>query len=433
MLPIEERDAISRLVHEQVVPAIGCTEPICVALAVSRATEELGCLPQRIMVRLSANILKNAMGVGIPGTGMVGLPIAIALGAIVGKSKYGLEVLRDSTPESVKAGQQYIEEQHIDIALAENAPSKLFVDVEASDADGHVARAVISEHHTNFIHVSRDERVLLDSSTGVSEIESDDKEATLQLNLRKVFEYATTSPLEEIEFINEAKRLNENAAARSLEGNYGHCLGKVLSRPLGRGIMGESIFSHILSSTSCACDARMAGAMIPVMSNSGSGNQGICATNPVVVFAEENHNTAEELTRALMLSHLTAIYIKQSLGALSALCGCVVAATGSSCGITYLMGGGYEEVSSAVKNMIANLTGMICDGAKPSCALKLTTGVSTAVLSAMLAMQGNCVSSVEGIIDDDVDQSIRNLVSIGTDAMNETDREVLKIMTHKTK
>lgn len=434
MLSIEERDAINHLVHEQVVPAIGCTEPICVALAVSRATEELGTRPQRIKVRLSANILKNAMGVGIPGTGMVGLPIAIALGALIGKSSYGLEVLRDCTPEAVKEGQLYIDEQHIDITLADDAPSKLYVDVVVSNTEGHTAQATIAYHHTNFIFVAKGEKVLLDKRGGgtVSEGENSDGE-TLHLTMRKVFDYATTSPLDEIEFINEARRLNENAAARSLEGNYGHCLGKVLSRPLGRGIMGESIFSHILSSTSCACDARMAGAMIPVMSNSGSGNQGICATNPVVVFAEENHNTAEELTRALMLSHLTAIYIKQSLGALSALCGCVVAATGSSCGITYLMGGGYTEVTSAVKNMIANLTGMICDGAKPSCALKLTTGVSTAVLSAMLAMQGNCVTSVEGIIDDDVDQSIRNLVSIGTDAMNETDREVLKIMTHKTK
>ena len=153
---------------------------------------------------------------------------------------------------------------------------------------------------------------------------------------------------------------------------------------------------------------------------------------PVVVFAEENHNTDEELIRALMLSHLTAIYIKQSLGVLSALCGCVVASTGSSCGITYLMGGKYEQVSYAVKNMIANLTGMICDGAKPSCALKLTSGVSTAVLSAMLAMQQKCVSSVEGIIDDDVDKSIHNLTSIGAEAMNETDRKVLDIMVHKS-
>ena len=175
----------------------------------------------------------------------------------------------------------------------------------------------------------------------------------------------------------------------------------------------------------------MAGAMFPVMSNSGSGNQGISATLPVVVFAEDKQCNEEQLIRALTLSHLTVIYIKQSLGRLSALCGCVVAATGSSCGITYLMGGGLNEVSSAVKNMVANITGMICDGAKPSCALKVTSGISTAVLSAMLAMEQKCVTSVEGIIDDSVDITIQNMTTIGKEGMNETDRLVLKIMTDK--
>jgi L-cysteine desulfidase len=253
----------------------------------------------------------------------------------------------------------------------------------------------------------------------------------VQLTLHKVYEFATTMPLDDLHFILEAKRLNEEAARSGLRENYGHQLGKTLCGPLGRGIMGDSIFAKVVSVTSCACDARMAGAMVPVMSNSGSGNQGICATLPVVVFAEENHNTEEELIRALILSNLTAIYMKQHLGALSALCGCVVASTGSSCGMTYLMGGSYEQISYSVKNMIANLTGMICDGAKPSCALKLTSGVSTAVLSAMLAMQHKYVTSVEGIIDDDVDQSIRNLTAIGSKGMDETDRYVLDIMTHK--
>jgi L-cysteine desulfidase len=175
----------------------------------------------------------------------------------------------------------------------------------------------------------------------------------------------------------------------------------------------------------------MGGAMIPVMSNSGSGNQGICATNPVCVYAKENENTSEELVRALMLSHLTAIYIKQSLGKLSALCGCVVASIGSSCGITYLMGGDYERICYSVKNMIANLAGMVCDGAKPSCALKVSSGVSTAVLSAMLAIQNRYVTNVEGIIEDDVDRCIHNLTRIGAYGMNETDEMVLDIMTHK--
>lgn len=437
MLNETEKQQITQLVHHWVVPAIGCTEPICVALAASKAAEVLGGVPDRIEARLSANILKNAMGVGIPGTGMVGLPIAIALGVLVGKSEYGLEVLRDSTPAMVEQGKAYIDAGRINIALKTDAPEKLYVEVVAHDADGHKATVVIAREHTHYIYVAKDDEVLCNeplqpnAHAGACGADIPTTKSSLQLTLRKVWEYATTMPLDEINFINEARRLNGEAARLSLQGNYGHCLGKVLSRPLGRGIMGDSIYSHIISSTACACDARMAGAMIPVMSNSGSGNQGICATNPVVVFAEENHNTAEEMTRALMLSHLTAIYIKQNLGTLSALCGCVVAATGSSCGITYLMGGGYEQVTFAVKNMIANLTGMICDGAKPSCAMKLTTGVSTAVLSAMLAMQGNCVTSVEGIIDDDVDQSIRNLVSIGADAMNETDHCVLDIMTHK--
>lgn len=195
--------------------------------------------------------------------------------------------------------------------------------------------------------------------------------------------------------------------------------------------MGDSVFSHILSYTSAVCNTRMAGAMILVMSNSGSGNQGISATLPVVVFAEENGKSEEELIRALMLSHLTVIYIKQSFRCLSALCGCVVAATGFSCGITWLMGGGYNQVAFTVQNMIANLTGMICDGAKPSCALKVTTGVLTAVQSAMMAMEVRCVTSVEGTIDENVDQSIRNLTRIGSQAMNGTDRMVLDIMVHK--
>ncbi len=171
---------------------------------------------------------------------------------------------------------------------------------------------------------------------------------------------------------------------------------------------------------------------MPVIIVSGSGNQGIAATLPVVVYAEETGADEERLVRALTLSHLTVIYIKQSLGRLSALCGCVVAATGSSCGIVYLMGGGFAQVTAAVKNMIANLTGMICDGAKPSCAMKLASGVSTAVLSALMAMDGHCVSPVEGIIDEDVDKCIRNLTDIGRDGMCETDRLVLGIMTGKS-
>ena len=248
-----------------------------------------------------------------------------------------------------------------------------------------------------------------------------------------MYDFAMTAPLDEIRFILETRDLNKAAAEKSFAGRYGHQLGRVMRNSISeRKVLGDNTFSRIVSYTSAACDARMAGAMIPVMSNSGSGNQGITATMPVVVYAEDNGNSEEELIRALTLSHLTVIYIKQSLGRLSALCGCVVAASGSSCGITYLMGGSYEQISYAVKNMVGNLTGMLCDGAKPSCALKVSSGVSTAVFSAILAMENHTVSSVEGIVDEDVDLTIHNLTSIGREAMNETDRMVLDIMTHKS-
>lgn len=421
------KEQILTLIHKEVVPAVGCTEPMAVALCVARATELLGCRPQKIQALLSANILKNAMGVGIPGTGMIGLPIAIALGAIVGKSEYELEVLKDLTPDTLEEGRAYIaDSSHIDIKLKDGICDKLYIEVRC-EADGHETVAIIRGSHTAFVFCSKDGEVLLDADAVQQSAETEDE----QLSMRVVYDFAMNTPIDELRFILEARELNMAAAQASIKGNYGHCLGKTMDRPLAHGVFGNSIFSHIISKTASACDARMGGAMIPVMSNSGSGNQGICATNPVAVYAMENENTEEETIRALILSHLTAIYIKQSLGKLSALCGCVVASIGSSCGITYLMGGDYTHICYSVNNMIANLTGMICDGAKPSCALKISSGVSTALLSALLSMENRHVTSAEGIIDQDVDRSIHNLTSIGADAMTETDRLVLKIMTSK--
>ncbi len=427
MLSSSEREAIVALIKREVVPAIGCTEPVAVSLCVARATELLGAKPDSVSVRLSANILKNAMGVGIPGTGMIGLPIAIALGVLVGRSEYGLEVLKDADEQAVESGRRFIEEKRISVQLKEGISEKLYIEVVVAAA-GHYAEAVISGGHTTFVYLRRDDEVLFDErKPSVEQAKAQDVELTLQ----RVYDFATESPIEELQFILESRRLNKAAAESAFAADYGHSLGKTLRGEREIKIMGDSIFSRIMSYTSAACDARMGGAMVPVMSNSGSGNQGITATLPVVVYGEECGASEEQIIRALILSHLTVIYIKQSLGRLSALCGCVVAASGSSCGITYLMGGGYEEVAMAVKNMIANLTGMICDGAKPSCALKLASGVSTAVLSAMMAMEHRCVSKLEGIIDEDVDTSIRNLTSIGRDGMDETDKMILNIMTEK--
>lgn len=421
---------IIKLIHQEVIPAIGCTEPVAVALAAAKAAETLGAKPTKIEVFLSANILKNAMGVGIPGTGMVGLPIAIALGSLIGKSAYGLEVLRDLTPDALAEGKQMIESKCIHIALKENV-DKLYIEVNCS-AGEDTSKVIICHEHTNIIYVEKNGEVLTD----LRQSRNDSEEVCaahdeLKLSFSTVYEFAMEMPLDDIRFILETADLNKKAAEASIRGNFGHTVSKTVSGAFGKKYMGESPYTHMLVMTAAACDARMDGAMIPVMSNSGSGNQGIAATLPVLSFAEDIKCTEEQLIRALMLSHLMVIYIKQSLGRLSALCGCVVAATGASCGITYLMGGSKTQISYAIKNMIGNITGMICDGAKPSCAMKVSSGVSTAMLSALMAMEDKVVTPVEGIIDEDVDKSITNLTSIGSKGMEATDRLVLDIMTHK--
>lgn len=420
------RQQIISLIKREVVPAVGCTEPVAVALCVAKATETLGVIPDKIEVHLSGNMIKNAMGVGIPGTGMIGLPIAVALGAIVGKSEYNLEVLRDVTPDAVEKGKRYIAEQRIGIYLDSEAPSNLYVNVRVFAA-GKEATAVISGAHTNFVLVEKDGVCVMRKDTSDS---SDASGADISLNLKTVYDFATTAPIDEISFILDAKKLNLAAAEFALKGDYGHSLGSTVLH-FGEKFFGDTPVAHAITLTSAACDARMGGAMVPVMSNSGSGNQGITATMPVVSYAQDINASEETTIRALTLSHLTSIYIKQSLGRLSALCGCVVASTGASSALVYLMGGGYEQVCNAVKNMVANLTGMICDGAKPSCSMKISSGVSTAMMSAMLAMNGHAVSSAEGIVAEDVDATIHNLTSIGRDAMQATDSLVLKIMTCK--
>ncbi|MBD5288531.1 MAG: serine dehydratase subunit alpha family protein [Bacteroides sp.] len=427
----DTRERIIRMIRREVVPAMGCTEPVAVALCVAKAVETLGELPDYIELGLSGNIIKNAMGVGIPGTGMIGLPIAVALGALIGKSEYGLEVLRDVTPEALEEGRRFINEGRIRIRHLPCTPSNLHIEVvankEISEDKVIKAEAVISGSHTNFVLIRLNDEVLYVKDEGVDSSEDGDD---IELTMSTVYRFATETPLDEIDFILEAGRINKAAADTALSGDYGHSLGATI-RHNGRHLFGDTPLEHIICLTSAACDARMGGAPISVMSNSGSGNQGITCTLPVISYAEDMNASEEETTRALILSHLTSIYIKQSLGRLSALCGCVVASTGASAGLVYLMGGDFNRICAAIKNMVANLTGMICDGAKPACAMKISSGVSTAVMSAMLAMNGKCVSEAEGIVAADIDRTIHNLTMIGRDAMQETDKLVLQIMVEK--
>ena len=421
-----------QLLRREVIPAIGCTEPIAVALCVARAKELLGCEPDAITVYLSKNVYKNALAVGIPNTGMTGLPIAIALGATVGKSAYLLEVLRDATPESVAYAKDYMLRVPAQIYINYEAPSILYIHAEVRKGE-QTAQATIMDEHTNFITSP----ISLSEASRSPASNSEASHSPQDLNLRRVYDFATSVDTSELAFLLEGAQMNTAAAETSFAEQYGHGLGRLLrantltATPEMEKLFGNTLFTKIISYTCGACDARMSGAMVQVMSNSGSGNQGISCSIPVYLYAKENNCDEERTLRALALSNLTVIYIKQSLGRLSALCGCVVAATGSAAGITYLMGGNYEEITYSIKNMIANISGMICDGAKPGCALKVTSGVATAIFSAYLAMQHSYADSTEGIVEDDIDRTIRNLTRIGHDGMKVTDDLILDIMTHK--
>ena len=423
------------LLRSEVIPAIGCTEPIAVALCVARAKELLGGEPEQIAVYLSKNVYKNALAVGIPNTGMTGLPIAIALGATVGKSEYMLEVLRDATPEAVAYAKDYMLRVPAQIHVNYQAPSILYIHAEVRKGD-QTAQAIIMDEHTKFV-TPNSEASNSSSATSNSEASNSSSAASDSLSLRRVYDFATSVDTSELAFLVEGAQMNTAAAETSFADQYGHGLGRLLrsttlsSTPEMKRLFGDTLFTKIISYTCGACDARMSGAMVQVMSNSGSGNQGISCSIPVYLYAKENNCNSEQILRALALSNLTVIYIKQSLGRLSALCGCVVAATGSAAGITYLMGGNYEEITYAIKNMIANISGMICDGAKPGCALKVTSGVATAIFSAYLAMQHSYAQATEGIVEDDIDRTIRNLTRIGHDGMQVTDDLILDIMTHK--
>lgn len=428
MFSPNERAKIIALINREVVPAIGCTEPIAVALCTARAAELLDAQPEKIEVRLSANILKNAMGVGIPGTGMIGLPIAVALGALVGRSEYQLEVLRDVTPEAVGRGARYIDEKRVCISLKEDISEKLYIEVEASAGERR-AVAVIAGGHTAFVYLERDGEVLLDKRTAsVAEEETGE----VPLTLRRVWDFAMTAPLDELRFILETRRVNKAAAERAFAGEFGHCVGRTLRCERERQVMGDSIFSRILSYTSAACDARMAGAMIPVMSNSGSGNQGITCTMPVVACAIRQESSNEDLARALMMSHLTSIHIKHHLGRLSAHCGAMVAATAAGCGIALLLDGDLAVMERTIRNMVGNVAGMICDGAKSSCALKVATAVGAGIQAVMLALDGSVVPGNEGITDDDIEVCIANLGRLGSTGMKEADKVILDIMLKKS-
>ena len=430
----ERQQEILELLHKEVKPALGCTEPIAVALAASKAaeilcpTEEKRKVFDRIEVRVSGNILKNGMGVGIPGTGMIGLPIAAALGAVCGRSELGLEVLKYLTDKDVDDAKLLVSEKKVVIAIAEDVPL-LYAKVTLTK-DGHDSYAVVEDMHDRIVETAVDGKTLTKEGTESGKSDSGKETLDYHLTVREILEFAEEADFDDISFILQDRELNLALANEGLMKKYGLGVGQAIKENEGE-IFGKDFLSQTMAMTAAASDARMAGCKLPAMSNSGSGNQGITVSMPVIVYGMRYDVDDERLSRALVLSNLTAIHIKGYLGRLSALCGCVVASTGSSCGIVYLKGGGYDKICAAIKNMIGNITGMVCDGAKVGCAMKVASGVACAIQSSVLALKGTCVGETDGIIDDDVEKSIRNLGYIGSKGMQSTDKLIQHIMICK--
>jgi L-cysteine desulfidase len=427
---------IIELIKREVKPALGCTEPVAVSLAVAKAAEalrEIGVEPVKVEIAVSGNILKNGMGVGVPGTGMVGLHIAAALGVTCGVSGYRLEVLKDLNKASIDNAKKMLEDKLVSVSIAET-DKKLYISAECTSGT-HSSIAIIEDNHDNITQVIRDNKVIYMSGSHGSENENANNENReindYKLTVKNIVKFSKSVPFEDIAFILDSVTLNRALSDEGLENNYGLKVGKTIKDNIHKNVFGDGLLTHSMAITAAASDARMAGCTLPAMSNSGSGNQGITVTMPVIAASDKLGSSQHELARALVMAHLIAIHIKGYLGKLSALCGCVIASTGASCGIVYLKGGDYDQICYSIKNMIGNITGMVCDGAKVGCALKVASGVSSAVQSAILALDNICISDNDGIIEKDIEKTIRNLGKIGSKGMQVTDDMILDIMVCK--
>ena len=419
-----------RAVQEEVKPALGCTEPVSLALARAIAAEQLSGEITQVEAWVSPNLLKNGLGVTVPGTGMVGLPIAAALGAIGGNAQAGLEVLKDASAEALARAKCLLAEGKVQVKLQEPCDEILYsrACVYAGDASAIVT---IAGGHTRVVEVVRQGERRFTLGEQLTEENTDPLAVLSTSTLSQILEFVEQVPFEAIRFILQARQLNDALSREGLSGKWGLHIGATLNKQRERGWMAQDIGSDIVIRTSAASDARMGGAILPAMSNSGSGNQGIAATMPVVVVAEHVQADDEKLARALMLSHLTAIYIHYQLPRLSALCAATTAGMGSAAGMAWLMGGDYRTISMAIGSMIGDVSGMICDGASNSCAMKVSTSVSSAWKAVMMALDDTAVTGYEGIVAHDVEQSIANLCSLACRSMQETDRQIIAIMAGK--
>ena len=422
-------EKILEVIKLEVRPALGCTEPISTALASAIVREYLGKIPDTLQIYVSGNLFKNAMAVSVPHTQMQGLPIAAAMGLACGDSKLKLEVLRNATNKDLELAKTLIPKIHIKIQ--ENTPS---IYIQAIGKVNHplpskykTISVTIAHEHTHIQEITGDSQTLLYNPFNTQESHQKIFENLL---LEDIYEIACEIQEDKIAFIAESDRLNSALSDEGLKKNYGLGIGKTFLKHMENGLSANDLQNKILIYTTAASDARMGGANLPAMSNSGSGNQGITATMPVVITAK--HLKKEHLlNRALFLSHLVAIYIHSKLPRLSSLCAVTTAGIGSYAGIAWLFTQDFKTISHGISSMIGDISGILCDGAANSCSMKVATTIQSAYKSLLLALDKSYVTGNEGIVADDVNESIQNLCDIANQSLKSADKQILEIMIKK--
>ena len=414
------------IIKKEVQPALGCTEPTSIAYAAAHAARLLGKKPEKITVAVSDNLYKNAMGVFVPGTGQVGLPIAAAVGALGGDPDAGLEVLAPITTAHVKEAMDIIEEGRVTIEKADS-PDAVFCSATVYAGD-ESAQVTVQGEHTGIVEKRKNGEVVFKKESSIStDSEGQSSVEGEPISLKAIYDFALNAPFEDIAFILQARDINMALADEGLARQYGLELGRTIKEQIDAGILSADLVNNMAAYTAAASDARMGGATLPAMSNYGSGNQGITATIPVVKMAEFVKADDERLARALILSHLGAIYIKSHYPSLSAFCGNTATSSAVAMALVYLNSGTFEQACMAINNVISDTSGMVCDGAKSTCAMKVHTAAQSAYKGCFLALAGHGVAG-QGIVSADAEKTIDNLGAMITQGMHKTDEKIIEIM-----
>lgn len=427
---MDKIEKVLRILEEEIVPAEGCTEPIAIAYAAAKAKKILGAIPNKVDIFLSGNIIKNVKSVTIPNSnGMIGIEVAVAMGIIAGNSDKELMVISEVSPEQLKQVENYLEKKIIKTHVFPG-DIKLYIRLEIESNEDKVVLE-IKHTHTNLTKIEKNGEVLLNQVCNDGDFNSSLTDRKI-LSVKYIYDLTRVIDIDLVKPIfKKVISYNSAIAEEGLTGKYGVNIGKMILNNIEKGVYGNDIRNKAASYASAGSDARMSGCALPVMTTSGSGNQGMTASLPIIKFAAEKDLSEEELIRGLFMSHLMTIHVKTNVGRLSAYCGAICASAGVAASLTYLHGGSYEMVCDAITNILGNLSGVICDGAKASCAMKITSGIYSAFDATMLALQRDVLKARDGIVGADIEKTIINVGNLAQAGMKGTDEVILKIMTEE--